>query len=65
MEFKVISKTTENDDSPVYAITSFRINVIKQSITEQIGSYFLSPIVIILSIIVIISALVYRKRKNG
>ncbi len=65
MEFKVISKTTENDDSPVYAITSFRINVIKQSITEQIGSYFLSPIAIILSIIVIISALVYKKRKNG
>jgi hypothetical protein len=65
MQFRVNSKTTENDDNPVYAIAPFRINILSKSLGHQIGSYLLSPVAILISIIIIVSILVYRKRKMG
>lgn len=65
IEFIITSKTTEDDKYPVYTITACKINIIEQSLSEQMGSYFLSPIPIVISIIIIISAVVYKKRKTA
>jgi hypothetical protein len=65
MEISILSRNSESDQFPITAVLSFQVKVTSQSISHQVISFVFSPLVIMGIILVVIIAVVYKKRKSS
>jgi hypothetical protein len=65
MEISITSLGSKNSNKPFILIIPIEMKVLEKSIGDHIGSFILSPLMLVVIILVIIAVIVIRKKRSG